>query len=393
MHLGEINDATPLKELTQSFGRVTSRRQPLTLQPSMIPGQGIAQVQVEASPLLRDPIELDFLKMFEAYYTDENNRKQRKTIAYLQTTLPRSFPVDFPDVEASFALYRRHCEQHIREFLSRNCSLPGDCFSHTTWPNVGARGIEAFQRVNVFGTQSGKEFPIQDFDLFHNLFHKIAFTYEITRNEQERRDCIRLAAWTYRCGCREFRKIIENALDRMRQAAEGFSVKPVQQEFTVCANMLSTKQQKEFLRYFNQHASTALRTSLKEQTEVRGVDWWIRALTGILIYSNEVLRDINSTTCEETMFLLQEIWRNYTLHGKTHAYVSRVVCCMLFLLRRRKYDHDFLRDNTSGLYFEIMSMKENLQPHFPLAQAFFEYMENKGSIDIPMGDIMQNARD
>lgn len=390
MHLGEITQNTPLKELNQSFGRTTSQAQPLTLYPSMIPGQGIAQVQVKASPLLREPIELDFLKMSEACYFDKRGRKHSKTMAYLQMILPRSFPIDFPDVAASSALYERYCEHDVQRFLEGKRMLPGDCFCHTTWPNAGAGGVEAFQRINVFGTQNGKEFPLNNAPLFRQLFFKIAERYKKPRDEQERRDCIRLAAWTYRCDCEIFRDIIKNSLDKMKLVAAGGNIKPVQQEFTVCANMLSRKQQEEFLCYFNQHAHAALKKSRKGKDEVKGVDWWIRAQLGILIYSNDVLRDIDSAVCEETMGLLLQIWKNYNTHGKTQAYISKVICCMLFLLRRRKYDHDFLRQDTSRLFADIMSLRENLLYSFPLALAFFEYMENNGSIDIPMGEIIKS---
>ena len=176
----------------------------------------------------------------------------------------------------------------------------------------------------------------------------------------------------------------------MKLVAAGGNIKPVQQEFTVCANMLSRKQQEEFLCYFNQHAHAALKKSRKGKDEVKGVDWWIRAQLGILIYSNDVLRDIDSAVCEETMGLLLQIWKNYNTHGKTQAYISKVICCMLFLLRRRKYDHDFLRQDTSRLFADIMSLRENLLYSFPLALAFFEYMENNGSIDIPMGEIIKS---
>ena len=132
LHLGEIANDTPLKELHQDL-RKSTERQPLTLYPSMIPGQGIAQVLVEAAPLLREAIELDFLKMSEACYVDKKQQKHPKTIEYLQTILPRSFPMDFPEVEASATIYKQYCSEEVWQFLHRNSPLSSGCFYHPDW--------------------------------------------------------------------------------------------------------------------------------------------------------------------------------------------------------------------------------------------------------------------
>jgi hypothetical protein len=71
---------------------------------------------------------------------------------------------------------------------------------------------------------------------------------------------------------------------------------------------------------------------------------------------------------------------------------------MLFLLRRRKYDHDFLRAETTPIFGKIMSLKKVIErdlyylfytsAKIELANAFFEYLENKGRLDIPMGGLL-----
>ena len=152
--------------------------------------------------------------------------------------------------------------------------------------------------------------------------------------------------------------------------------------------MLSLEQQKKFICCFNQHALSVLRKC--QQKKVENVDNWIRALKGILIYSNEALRSVDSGECEKTMYLLLQIWIKYNYYGKKRRYVANVVCCMLFLLRRRKYDHAFLKESTSQLYVDILSMSKEPRCQFPLECAFFNYMKNNGSIDIPKGDLLES---
>ena len=61
--------------------------------------------------------------------------------------------------------------------------------------------------------------------MFHELFSKIAMDYKKLANKEERKNYIRLAAWTYRCGCMEFQEIITDSLQKICRAAAGEPVK------------------------------------------------------------------------------------------------------------------------------------------------------------------------
>lgn len=401
LHVGEINNKTHLRELIQEFGRTAIADQPLILSPTMIPGQGIASVTVEASPLLKEKVKLDFLKMSFA-----NDDGKPKTIEYLQKIMPRSYPVDFPEAEASYDLWDIYCSCDVNRFMNRNIPLQSDCFAHTTWPNSGCDGgIDAFKRKNVFGTKCGSEYPIRDEDYLHKVFKKIATCFKGSEKETKL-NYIRLAAWTYRCGIKELQCIIDYVLDKVKQKASGKNVSLQTVEFTVCANMLSQKEQKIFFQSFNEYVNPIVERARnsKHQIAISNVDNWIRALLWVLIYSNEFLKDIPTSDCNKCMRNLCMIWENYIQHKTKltqQRYIRYVICCMLFLLRRRKYDHDFLRENTTPVFAKIMEIKQfiNQQSNnlfyfnakIDLAYAFFEYLENKGRLDIPFGGLLNDG--
>jgi DNA-dependent RNA polymerase auxiliary subunit epsilon len=291
-----------------------------------------------------------------------------------------------------------------------------DWFAHARRSNIAAVGLEAFKRENVFGTKQGAEYPIADLDYLHCVFGKLALSFGVTKNT----DIIRLAAWTYRCGAKEFQCIIDYVMRKVKQCAAGNFVPIPLVEMTVCANMLSISEQREFLCCFTAYLAPKVADCEKKRhiIPIQKIDHWVRALMWILIYSNGLLETISSEECEECMRNLYIVWINYNRHKTCHKqaqYVRNVICCMLFLLRRRKYDRSFLRENTSELFVKIMGKEKKNdksdvsivevygQRQFikdykyklsstitDIASAFFEYMENHGSLNIPLGGILDD---
>lgn len=397
LHVGEINNKTHLRELIQEFGRTAIADQPLILSPTMIPGQGIASVTVEASPLLKEKVKLDFLKMSFA-----NDDGKPKTIEYLQKIMPRSYPVDFPEAEASANLWDTYCRDEIRRFMNHNIPPESGCFYHSKFPNAKFGGIEALKRINVFGTRIDAQYPILDRNYLHKVFEKIADEYKKTSDLRY----IRLAAWTYRCGVDVFQCIINDVLEKIKKKSKGLPTSLQTEEFSVCANMLSLEEQKFFFQSFNKYVDpiVCVARDNKHRTTISNVDNWIRALLWILIYSNELLKKISSSECNQCMYNLYIIWKNYMQHKTSSTqeiYIRRVICCMLFLLRRRKYDHDFLRVETTPVFGKIMSLQKVVEQEsynlfytsakIELANAFFEYLENKGRLDIPFGGLLNDG--
>jgi len=112
-----------LRELKKDFEKVSKEKQPLVLFPGMIPGQGVAQVIVDAKPLIDREVELDFSKMTEAKKDDKP-----VTMDSLENQIKGSYPIDFPDVEASEAEYSR-IKDIVQSFAEdKTETLKGDCF-------------------------------------------------------------------------------------------------------------------------------------------------------------------------------------------------------------------------------------------------------------------------
>lgn len=399
----DMERTTRLKKLALNFGRTAENRQPLKLQPIIIPGQGFAKVVVDGAPLLRDSVELDFLSMTET----------AETVETLEKKLPRDYPLDSPQVEASGDLYEAYCKKELTPFFAKIAGGGVDAFLHRRslpMPDgqifarqrknpkaLGKVGVEALMRINVFGLQEFPSHPdkvLPNKRMWHCFFEFIAEKYKrAAAGSNDRNACIRIAAWTYRCGRKEFEKIIRDVLKKVKQAVDDPTIKFQSQEFSVCANMLDSKEQAVFFHAFLDYAENRMQAANAARTNLTNVDRWVRALMWILMYSNDFLNEIPSNRCKACMKVMLNIWRFHIRDGKSRQYVNQVVGCMLFLLRRRKFDRSFLK--AGGLYDSIMACSN--QPRFlnssSLAEEFFKHMEGKGSLNIPVGDLIDGGDD
>lgn len=397
LHMGSISEDTHLRELTQTFNCSATVNQPLTLYPSMIPGQGIARVDVEAYPLLREKVELDFTKMSFAYDKENNNAK--KTIRYLQENMPRSYPVDMPEVESSENLWIKNCKMEVKEFMLLDKPLKANCFYKCRWPYRDKGGIEAFRRENVFGTLEGSEYPDLNICYFKEVFEKIARRIICGDNSY-----IRLAAWTYRCGIDEFQFLVDRVMQKVKYAAAGDNLKAngiKTEEFSVCANMMSANEQVQYIRYFIKFAEMRLAVA-GDNAKVEKISQWLRALWSILMYSNELLKDVTIEECNQCMCILIKIVRNGVkfleddYYRKKDFNIARALCSMLFLLRKRKYARGYLQDTQDDVYMDLMSFKqEHLVSHLTeqersIFRVFFEHLDNKGSLNLPLGGLLND---
>lgn len=386
LNVGEVHANTHLKELVQEFGYESQSNQKLILHPSMIPGQGIAKVEVEAVPLLQENVLLDFLNMELAY-----DNGIPKTIAYLQKTLKRSYPIDIPDVEADGALWDRN---GVRSFLNGGYGWDSGIFAKSRWPNKNAEGIERFQRINVFGTNPWRKLPFDDESFFDDLFRKIANGYKNTRAPYQPEDYIRLAAWTYQAGNPIFQPMVNQVLNKVRAKAQNVNVSISKQEFTLCANLLTHTQQIDFIQSFLSRCQNAIRWARQQFREIRGVDDWMRAFSEILMYNKDILKDIETSMCYLCTRYLTKILDSYIKNGKDAKYVKIIIKALLFLLKRRKYDRTFLRDIGSDEYKDIQECCERIQENFViygdihgLTVSLMDFMAGKGTLEgIPAGN-------
>ena len=101
---------------------------------------------------------------------------------------------------------------------------------------------------------------------------------------------------------------------------------------------------------------------------------WLRAMQGILMYSNDFLRDIDNEACLECMSYLFLI---FCKKSGSSSISKKALYCMLFLLRRRKYDQNFLREG-NPLYEEITN---GLNQFDPFELIVLKFIEAKGTLD------------
>ena len=209
-------------------------------------------------------------------------------------------------------------------------------------------------------------------DKIHRLFVKIQEDYENGYIDNS----VRLAAWTYRCGIDVFQPMIDTTLKKVQRKANGERVSVSKQEFTLCANMLSNDENTVFLNSFNCYVNRYtyhVGKSLSLDTRIQPYHW-LRALQGILMYSNDFLRDIDNETCLECMSYLFLI---FCKMSASSIISKRALYSMLFLLRRRKYDQNFLREG-NPLYEEITN---GLNQFDPFELIVLKFIEAKGTLD------------
>jgi hypothetical protein len=426
LHVGKIDDeTTQLKELIQHLPKQTIEDQPLTLSPSMIPGQGIANVLVEAKPLLSSYIELDFGRMVDAIDKKDDGTEYVVTKRYLIDSMKLSFPPNLPGVRASGELWD---EDKVKILFTKRWVQQRGLFAKSRWPNLQNDGLKRFERNNVFGNIKDYQFPfggdqllpIFDNEFFRKLFKRIEYLYETNReNKTEREAAIRLAAWTYRCGTDIFQNLITDTLKKvikkakvdakaLRMVENGTREETVtfcNQEFTVCANMLSDKQKFVYVKCLNLHLHRQLKITWDRKELIGDISRWIRALHGILMDSSTFLEgntdDENKQyeSCMNYLFLiLKNLVRNHV--PQNNPTLRGALCCMLLLLRRRIYQHDFLSQDSklfqkmkkyflSTPVFNISQCSDDKDKEKSLANVFFNFLMSKGTLP----DIASVAKD
>ncbi|MFI3291685.1 MAG: hypothetical protein R3Y46_07385 [Opitutales bacterium] len=330
----KLGDTMELKELSQEFPEST-KDQSLTLIPAMIPGQGIARVKVEAYPLIKEAVMLDFLNM----------KDSEKTIESLQNEIKRSFPIEIPQVKVNPKSWNEILKNKINIFLNTEEINP-DIFSKSKYENQNAVGIERFQRLNVFAKEG--EIPKEFEELVNHLFLKLKKYYN-----KSPKDAMRIAAWTYDYkNLGYFDKIKEDILE----AFENGERMP-KQAHTFCGNCL--KNNVDLIRYYNafvqnlfERISTAkFNINDSYPKKIEGLSDWLRGFSELLVNNNEFFAMfeneeyktlIKYTPIDCAEFLLY-VYVSYMRHNDIAA-IRSLLKTMLFLLKYRKYNKDFLRN-------------------------------------------------
>lgn len=349
--LSDVNDNdVPLKVLDYDFkAGAMKEREHLKLYPSMIPGQGIARVRVDGEKQLRNPVELDLLEM--------EYPQPRETVNSLRASIKHSYPVDIPAVAADERLWRR-VENNVWRYLERRDARNKKMFDKQRYANPNTTDVEErLNRINVFGYADGKELPVapRRFD-FERLFKYMADDYRDCerRGDEASNEVLAMISRTYQGNNPIFASIKAGILNQViHNAYQGVNVN--KHKMTACAYLLrGAEELSRFFRAFKYKISnitqgydeTDLLHSLKVKGSIPdfsgGGDWY-RALLEMLITNADMLKSIDTPSCEECTRSLLKALISHHYHVKD-GLARGALKVLLFLLMRRKYDKSFLNE-------------------------------------------------
>ncbi len=382
--MGDISRSTKLKELTHQFPVMSERVQPLTLHPSMIPGQGIARVEVDAMPLLPNRVELDFLRMTES----------EKSMDSLAEGMELAFPVDFPEVESCPKKWAKVRQEICTYLTTRDFkSEMGGLFAKSDQKlGPAATGMDALQLINVFGTNS---MPAEDDGFFEQLFENLANDYEVFKRRQDTRldSLIRLIAWTYQCDDPHISRIAQSCLNDMRQSE---TIKPQYHTLASCC-LASHRERWVYVRLFLKQACRQVEDAgidpnlyfcspyvrmvapYKRLAKIERVDNWIRSMARIFMSYSDFFKDCREEDCSKLAHYLFIILQSYYENDKNEQYVNCVIRCYIFLLKRRRYDSSFIRDENGVLYTAMSELLNKINSSF--SSVLLNFLQGKGSIN------------
>ncbi|MFA6904969.1 MAG: hypothetical protein WCQ62_01980 [Sphaerochaeta sp.] len=386
LRLGDPDKNKPLKLLEQEFS--VSKEYVdnpydinLVLTPTMTAGQGRAKVYVDVADnkdsSVFGAVNLDWEKMEEAT-TTISGKKVPETINTLEMGLSRSFPVRVPPVRSDWNRFISVRGQ-IRSYVDGNIPIDHIKLDRTMRPNPKALGVERFQRVNAYGSEksgNGISGGSSDIALSERFFRKLNQEALENWKTKEGTFCLTVIGWTYHGGY--FPKVIQKVLDDIEFAAKhGGST--LQQNMTICANLL--EDEKELVRFLK---AFFLRLKNKE-----GLNHWLRGAYQVLMYHTSFLccGEFSSTEFYDCVDDLTNLFFSSYDHEQIQGNVVRV---LIFLLKFRRYDSDFCREDSSDDRSVRAFRKMKFVAKTPsctgigfLQDMLNDFLEGQGSLDLP----------
>lgn len=359
----EYGGNVKLKLLNHQFNAQHKQgKQPLILYPSMVPGQGLAQVRVEAKPLISQDIYLDLMEMSDT----------ETTVNKLADELQRSFPVDIPCVEADSSLWCK-VSHDVKKYVDGVGGLPSpNPFAKCKLKHSGASGIDALVRINVFGNAEGKEYPVAHLKFFHQLFDKLARDYELLSKDYERtgkkdkddeaNKVLAAISRTYKGNYKAFSFIKKRMLKKIYDAAYNphLPLSVNKHHMTACAYLLHTPDElRTFFECYQKMAEKICDRWTVDQIihcrkvpDLSGLNDWNRALADLLIFHPEMLSHVSTKTCERCMQYMAAMLLSHHYCEKK-VLKKNILKAMLFMLKRRKYDHKIFLEPCSSARSDV----------------------------------------
>ncbi len=383
---GDIDRKAALKELTHKFEQITKDVQPLILNPSMIAGQGVAIVEVDAYPLIENRVKLELLEM----------KDSTETMDSLFEKMDLAYPIDFPEVEASAELWEK-VEREVERYIKHDEIPDSDIFAKAQPKNRLATGLDKLARFNVFGTSSR---PVGD-DVINVLFKKLLKDYhKYKRNDDKNKleQIVRIAAWTYQSEHSDIKEIALSCLENIEYSAkDGPKLRP--QYHTLMACCLPTHDARQ--RYINAfllrarkqmdtagitglvHHAPYLQSSLqgkKNTPEITNVFTWLTALSKMFMNNNDLMQSLSPHECVLLAETLIIILASARANSKGESSINSTTKCLIYVLKRRRYDSDFMSLATH--HFKALNnlLNDESWSRRPLENELLNLLNGKGSI-------------
>lgn len=340
----------------------------LNFKAEVVPGQGLAKIQVFAD-CLEQSIELDLMKVKES----------DKSIIILENELDRSFPPDLPLVQSLVSTN----EYIIKDYLRGGTySLKGMFNKEQYYYQLNTRfrnsnkpifdsniapAIDRFRRINVFGNDPNYRYPDLNID-FDKLIQKLVNDYNRTGDET----LITVLSWTYQYDNDIIEPIREEIYERF--IYEGKLSRSAPTFFSYSFDTNDYRLPTILFTCFEQ-----LKDELKENR--------LRLALKLLQYNPNILSDYSfeDQFCMDIMNKMAYYYKhifyeelNETTKNKRLNYLLQI---LLFMLNRRRFSRTFYyQDDTwpKGTIFQKQLFKENLDQ---TRLSFIKYVKGKGNIE------------
>lgn len=376
-HLGDINNNdAQLRHYSQEFPieKPLEEARSLLLSPSVIPGQGYAEILIEDNnpDKLFPPIELDWDHMDLALEKGKNGENVKVTKAYLEKNFERSFPPDVPPVISKFAtsgIEGNILSQELHALVNLDLRY-GMFYNQSSWPyiNDNNRGVERFIRQNVFGAYSEAKghrysFPKisgvsqQDYIVAFNRIAKIynADTVSPTKKIGENfigtdDQIVSFLAWSYLRFDLDGKLLPQltratNKVIRYLENRDDYACPAAYASYL--ANMIVLPE--EFERVFK-----LFHDALKYKNG--GVSNWCRAMYQIVMYTSFIYYE-SDLISRYIVLCMRELSKRLIneIDNRRWKAVDNILRVILYLLKRRVADKSFCKkDNPDALYIAVM---------------------------------------
>ncbi len=366
LRIGSDDRDGKLKSLIQIFSDENLDQScNLRLEPSMKPGQGRARVLITCITNLKrkpfDQVSLDWDRLND---TD-------KTVNSIQADIPKAYPPPVALVESNKNI-GASVYFGIKDFINHNQRKINWELNKTKWPNKDKKGVERFQRTNLFGNKENFRLPSvnrEERELIIEFLEILKTRYE----ENPKQDIFKLIAWTYQGKSQGyFNDIIEDNLESVKS---GNNIDAVQASFF--ANILEDEE--DLIIVFR-----AVIRRLKKSYS--GITNWLRCLYQILMYFEFISsKNISDGESYEMIELLCGAAINNTEHKNTYNYILRSI---LFMLKRRRVDPNFCKKDNDYFHYQlIVDLPKTNKTNNALHKVIKEFLDENGTLEgIPLGD-------